>query len=85
MIATADKKRRVVLPLPANPGDVFDVARTPTGFQLVKLEKTPPPKARIVTRNGRKLLTNDRVMTMDDFQRIQADIDAEDARRAMGL
>jgi len=46
---TADKKKRVVLPV-ANPGDVFDVQRQGEGrLLLVRLER-PEPEARMSRR-----------------------------------
>jgi hypothetical protein len=35
----ADQKRRVVLPKPAKPGDVYEVLETGTRIVLVKLER----------------------------------------------
>jgi|BarGraIncu01121A_1022015.scaffolds.fasta_scaffold61751_1 hypothetical protein len=47
----------------------FDARKLPDGsIRLIELVEKPLPKARIVTRGGRKLLTNDRIVTLADTQ-----------------
>lgn len=72
MISIIDNKRRVTLPRSAKPGQAVDVSETGTGYKLDRLDPATPPKARIVVKNGRKYLTNDRVMTYDDIENVMA-------------
>ena len=44
MIVIADKKRRVVLPRPAEPGDAFRCLETGERFVLVRLKPASPQK-----------------------------------------
>ena len=44
MILIADIKRRVVLPRPAEPGDVFQCVESGDRFVLVRLKPAPPGK-----------------------------------------
>jgi hypothetical protein len=44
MILIADKKRRVVLPSPAKPGDVFECMERGDRFLLVRLRPLPQAK-----------------------------------------
>ena len=44
MVVIADKKRRVVLPKTAKPGDVFECVPRGPGFVLEKLQPAPKRK-----------------------------------------
>lgn len=74
MVITADARRRVTLPKPANPGDVFDLEQTSEGqFVLTQLAK---PARRVtlqrkqgflVARTGRRITMAETRKLMDQF------------------
>jgi len=72
----ADERRRVTLPKPVHPGDVFNLEQQANGrVVLTKLERPTATKAKLVRKRGLLLLSSDDTITweqtrkaMDEFQ-----------------
>jgi len=70
MIITADSRRRVTLPKPANPGDAFDLEKTGRGqFLLTRLEK-PARKITLSRKNGFLVATSGKRITMAETREL---------------
>ena len=70
MIITADSRRRVTLPKPAHPGDVFDLEKTGRGqFLLTRLEK-PSRKITLSRKNGFLVATSGKRITMAETREL---------------
>jgi len=64
MVIIADSKRRITLPKPASPGDVFALETLGEGqFVLRRLEK-PPRKIKFSRKNGLLIASTGRRITM---------------------
>jgi hypothetical protein len=67
MKVIADHRRRVTLPKPVLPGDVFDVEQQPNGrLILTKLTKPTRPRAKLVRRGGLVLLSSEGPITWEE-------------------
>jgi len=70
VIITADSRRRVTLPKPANPGDAFDLERTGHGqFLLTRLEK-PAHKVVLSRKDGLLVATSGKRITMGETRKL---------------
>ena len=70
MIITADARRRVTLPKPAHPGDVFHLEATGPGqFLLTRLEK-PARKVTLSRENGFLVATSGKRITMAETRKL---------------
>lgn len=70
MKVVADERRRVTLPKPATPGDVFEVQTQSNGrFLLTKLEKAAAPKAKLVRRARLLLLSSAEPITWEQTRK----------------
>ncbi|HEY3761690.1 MAG TPA: hypothetical protein VGN23_08080 [Verrucomicrobiae bacterium] len=70
MIITADSRRRVTLPKPANPGDAFDLEKTAEGqFLLTRLEK-PAGRIKLFRKNGYLVATSGRRISMAETRKL---------------
>ena len=54
MVVIADKKRRVVLPKTAKPGDAFECVPSGSGYVLEKLQRLPKSKPPVAKRPADK-------------------------------
>ena len=69
MIVTADEQRRVPLPEPARPGDVFDLEKEAQGrFILTRLEE-PERGVRLERKDGYLVAVTDYVITQEETRR----------------
>ena len=70
MKVIADRRRRVTLPKPVLPGDVFDVEEKEHGrFVLTKMEKSVRPGATLVERDGLLLLSAPGTITWEETRK----------------
>jgi hypothetical protein len=70
MIITADSRRRVTLPKPAQPGDAFDLEKTgESQFLLTRLEK-PARKIMLSHKNGFLVATSGKRITMAETRKL---------------
>jgi hypothetical protein len=70
MKVIADGRRRVTLPKPVHPGDVFDVEQQPNGrLVLTKLVKPTRPRAKLVKRADLLLLSSRATITWEETRR----------------
>lgn len=70
MKVIADGRRRVTLPKPVLPGDVFDVEQEEHGrFVLTKMEKPARPAAKLVKRGGLLLLSAPGTITREETRK----------------
>jgi DNA-binding IclR family transcriptional regulator len=70
MIITADSRRRVTLPKPAQPGDAFHLYTTGSGqFLLTQLEK-PARKVTLSRENGFLVATSGKRITMVETRKL---------------
>ena len=69
MIVTADEQRRVALPEPAQPGDVFDLEKEGQGrFVLTRLDK-PKQGVRLERKDGYLVAVTDYMITQEETRR----------------
>ncbi|HEX7577230.1 MAG TPA: hypothetical protein VF430_04245 [Verrucomicrobiae bacterium] len=70
MIVTADSRRRVTLPKPAQPGDAFDVEKSGDGqFLLTRLEK-PARRVTLLRKDGLLVATSGKRITMAETRKL---------------
>lgn len=70
MIITADSRRRVTLPKPAHPGDVFDLETTgESQFLLTRLEK-PARNVTLLRERGFLVATSGKRITMAETRKL---------------
>jgi len=69
VIVTADEQRRVVLPDPARPGDVFDVEEAGSARFLLTRVEQPPQPVRLERKNGYLVALTDHVITQEATRR----------------
>ena len=70
MIITADSRRRVTLPKPAQPGDAFDVEKSGNGqFLLTRLEK-PAHRVTLSRKDGFLVATSGKRITMAETRKL---------------
>ena len=70
MIITADSRRRVTLPKPAQPGDAFDLQKSGNGqFLLTRLEK-PAHRVTLLRKDGFLVATFGKRITMAETRKL---------------
>ena len=70
MIITADSRRRVTLPKPAQPGDAFDLEKSGNGqFLLTRLEK-PAHRVILSRKDGFLVATSGKRITMAETRKL---------------
>jgi hypothetical protein len=70
MVITADARRRVTLPRPANPGDVFDLEKTGEGrFLLTRLAK-PAGRVTLTRKQGFLVAQTGHRITMTETRKL---------------
>ena len=70
MIITADSRRRVTLPKPAQPGDAFDLEKSGNGqFLLTRLEK-PAHRVALSRKDGFLVATSGKRITMAETRKL---------------
>ena len=70
MIITADSRRRVTLPKPAQPGDAFDLQKSGNGqFLLTRLEK-PAHRVTLLRKEGFLVATFGKRITMAETRKL---------------
>lgn len=74
MKVIADRRRRVTLPEPVLPGDVFDIELETNGrFVLTKMDKPAQPGAVLVKRGDLLLLSAPRTITWEETRKAMDD------------
>ena len=74
MNVTTDERRRVTLPKPAQPGQIYAVEESGDGkFVLTRLEK-PKRKAWLVRKKGWVLGRTDHVITQEMVRKLQDEL-----------
>jgi len=70
MKVIADERRRVTLPRPVHPGDVFELeAQTNGRLVLTKLVKPGRPTAKLVRKGGLLLLSSEGAITWEQTRK----------------
>ena len=70
MIITADSRRRVTLPKPAQPGDAFDLERSGNGQFLLTLLEKPVHRVALSRKDGFLVATSGRRITMAETRKL---------------
>lgn len=74
MKVIADRRRRVTLPKPVLPGDVFDVELDDGGrLVLTKMEKRVRPSAKLVQRGELLLLSTEKTISWEETRKAMDD------------
>ena len=74
MKVIADRRRRVTLPKPVLPGDVFDVELEDGGrLVLTKMEKLGRPTAKLIQRGGFLLLSTPETISWEETRKAMDD------------
>ena len=74
MKVIADRRRRVTLPKPVLPGDVFDVELEDGGrLVLTKMENPGRPTAKLIQRGGFLLLSTPETISWEETRKAMDD------------